>query len=247
MAKWLMRMAVALLAGGAVAGDVVSEPVTFRVSAHVEVGTDGVPTVVEARGRLPDPIRQAVEQHVLQFRFEPVVIDGQARTASTHVFLDACAVQQPDGQLNLAMDYRSNCPGHASGDARSAPPAYPRRAAEIAAEGTFDLVVRVDVDGSASIESIKRIRGNQRLFESDLRAWVEANRYIPEQVDGVPVATRFSTHVDFYVFAPVRQGRGQAQQEQLRASTRCAAANAGGNAPADPVVLDSPLKLVPSS
>lgn len=246
MGKWLAGLGMVLCFGSVMAADGAPEPVQFRASAYVVVDAEGVPTVVEPSNKLPEPIRNAVEQHVLQLRFEPVVVDGQAKTASTHVFLDACAVQYPDGQLNLAMEYRSNGPGYASGESRSMPPAYPRRAAEIAEEGTFDLVVRVDADGSASIESIRRIRGNKKFFENDLRAWVEAHRYVPEQVDGIPVATRFSTQVDFYIHAPVRAGRGKAQQEQLRADTRCSAASAGGNAPSDPVVLDSPLKLLPA-
>jgi hypothetical protein len=246
MTRWQMRLLMLVFVGLPASAVAAQAAVQFRATAHVVVEADGVPSRAEASHKLPEPIRQAVEQHVLQLRFQPVVVDGVARTASTQVLLEACAVQQPGGELSLAIDYRSNGPGYSSGEARPTPLTYPRAAAEAAVEGTFDLVVRVETDGSAMVESIKRLRGNQRMFERDIRAWVEAQRYVPEQVDGVPVATRLTQHVDFYVFAPYREQRGLGSEEARRASQRCAAAGADGQPAHDPVVLDSPLKLLSS-
>lgn len=242
MAKWSVGIGAVLCIGTAMADGPVREPVQFRASAHVVVGVDGVPSAVEASGKLPGPIREAVHAHVADMRFEPLVIDGKARTGSTHVFLDACAIPQDDGRLNIAMEYRANGPGYLDGELRLRLPDYPAEAMYSGSEGSFTVNVVVARDGTVEVESVQREKGSLRVFEPAVRAWASSLRYIPEQVDGVPVETRLSIPLDFTLSLPAR---GRAARERRLAEileTRTCAAAAQGQSRRDTVVVDSPFK-----
>lgn len=242
MAKWLAGIAAALCLGPALAGGTTPEPVQFRASAHVVVDADGVPSAVEASHKLPEPIREAVNAHVAHMRFEPLVIDGKARTGSTHVFLDACAIPQDDGRLNIAMEYRANGPGYLDGELRLRLPEYPVEAMYSGSEGSFTVNVVVAVDGTVEVESVQREKGSLRTFEPALRTWASSLRYIPEQVDGVAVETRLSIPVEFTLRLPA-SGRTARQRRIAEAlDTKACASAAHGQGQRNTIVLDSPFK-----
>lgn len=243
MGKVLLGCAVALCCGMGWAGEVSENAVPFKANARVVVDENGVPTQVDASQRLPEPIRDAVAAHVAQLRFEPLVIDGKRRAGTTHVFLDACVVQQEDGQLNIAMDYRWNGPGYADGELVRPSPAYPREAAQIGIEGSFRITLKIRTDGTPVVESIKRQKESLKAFEPTLRAWATAWRYAPEEVDGVPVETRISIPVDFTIYGPSPPRTERARRiAAVQASSTCATASQGGTQ-TNPVVLDSPFRL----
>lgn len=228
-----------LCIGIASANDALQEPVAFKATAKVVVDAQGVPQTVVASQALPEPIRFAVEQRVAEWRFEPLVIDGQPRTGSTHVFLEACAVPREDGGLSIAMEYTGNGPGYPDGELRLRLPEYPTDAMRSGSTGSFRVVVVVGADGSAVVESIQREQGSLRYFEAPLRAWASSLRYVPEEVDGVPVSTRISIPLDFTLARPSRRNA------ETRDSKACATASQGGW-PRDPVVLDSPFRPLAS-
>ncbi len=244
MNKALLVFAVVLCFGTAWAGNVSDNAVPFKANARVVVDENGVPTQVEASQKLPEPIRRAVEARVAQWRFQPLVVDGQPRTGTTHVFLDACAVQQQDGELNIAMDYLWNGPGYVDGELRHPVPAYPAEAARGGNEGSFRVIVKIGADGVATVESIERQKGVLKLFEPTLRAWATAFRYVPEEIDGVPVETRIAMPVDFTIYGPNPPRTERARRiAAVQSSSTCATASQGGTR-TNPVVLDSPFKLL---
>ena len=135
------------------------------------------------------------------------------------------------------------------------PPLYPREAAVRGLEGEFDLVVKVAPDGSATLESMEvlgknpsRDRRRDKIFEPELAQWIASLRFEPEQLDGVPVATRISIVADFklvgeYVHSPrlAKERAGQKRGSRAEASRECLAASREDGSPV-PVVLDSPFK-----
>jgi hypothetical protein len=239
-----MKIACAclLVAGMGVAAvaDAAKAPLRFPAAVKVWIDEHGIPQQAEASEKLPAAVADAIEQRVLQWRFEPARINGVAKAGITHAFVDACVAPQEDGSLNMAVNYAYNGPGFAEGWGRVPPPRYPRDAAEIGAEGVFRVIVGIAEDGSTSVHRIERVKGNLRYFEPMLRAWVAALRYVPEQVGGKPVPTQVAFPVTFSMddgMAPSQQKREDRQSEV------CTAAKSGeATDPNRPVVLDSPFK-----
>lgn len=224
-------------------------PVQFQASALVAVDAEGVPQQAEASALLPAHLREIVEHRAMALRFKPVVIDGERKGGTTHVFLQGCILPGNDGSLRIAMDYSHNGPGYADGALRLPPLAYPRAAWAAGVQGSFELIVLVAADGSASIESIEGRRRDLRPFREALETWVASMRYVPEQIDGVPVATRISIFTDFVIgeyAASRRVARDQAEQTRLaeaKASKQCIDAARDERTPPS-VALDSPFKLL---
>ncbi|NCT70611.1 MAG: hypothetical protein GXC75_06670 [Xanthomonadaceae bacterium] len=245
--RGILGAGLLLVATIAAATEEVAEPVRFHASARVELDEAGVPRQVTASESLPPLIRDLVQARVMQWRFEPPRVDGQARAGVTHVFLDACAVPAPEGKMRVAMDYRSHGPAPADGTAYPAPPRYPVSAAIDGAQGEFQLTLRIAEDGRVQLQSIEALQGSKRPFERDLRKWVAALRYSPEEVDGKPVATTLSFPVTFSVgpVASARRWREDALEEARQAARRspeCVSAAGSDAEPPRPVVLDSPFK-----
>jgi TonB family protein len=226
------------------AGDATNDVVRFNANARVVLDAQGVPQQVQANERLPPTVRSAIEQHVMQWRFEPARIGGVAKPGVTHVSLDACAVPAPDGTMRMAMDYRSNGPGLAGGATVVAPPRYPVEAARANREGSFNVVMRIGADGRASVERIEAVSGAVKPFDKALREWVAAMRYVPEEVDAMPISTQMSMLVDFGLGSGGLKQMVREQQAKDAQSAGCRTAAGEGSDPRRPVVLDSPFKPI---
>ena len=96
-----------------------------------------------------------------------------------------------------------------------------------------------------TVETIEAQEGQLPLFEQALRTWVASLRYVPEEIDGAPVATRVAIPVDFSMGGPgLREYRRQ-EREVRQQSPECRAAMGAEDAsPSQPVVLDSPFRPV---
>ncbi len=242
--KRMLGIGLLAFASAASAGDARNEMVRFYANARVVLDAQGVPQQVQANEKLPPAVRSAVEQRVMQWRFEPARIGGVPKPGVTYVSLDACAVPAPDGTLRMAMDYRSNGPGLAGGATVVAPPRYPVEAARANREGSFNVVMRIGADGRASVERIEPVSGQVKPFDKALREWVAAMRYVPEEVDAAPISTQMSMLVDFGLGAGSLKQMLREQREKDAQSSGCRTASGEGNDPRRPVVLDSPFKPV---
>ena len=217
------------------------------VRLRVKVGVDGRAERVEVqRGsgffRLDRAAARVVRE---QWRFEPARAGEQPRAGATTVFVDACAVPSVDGAMRLAVDYGWNGPGYADGRYFHPAPRYPVEAARRNKGGAFRVVLQIGTDGRATVETIEAQEGQLPLFEQALRTWVASLRYVPEEIDGAPVATRVAIPVDFSMGGPgLREYRRQ-EREARQQSPECRAAMGAEDAsPSQPVVLDSPFRPV---
>ena len=233
---------LALAYAGVVWGAGPESVVPFKADVRVGVGEDGAPREVVVNQQLPEPIRRAMEARIAQWRFEPLVVDGRPSVGTTYVFVDACVVQREDGQLGVAMDYLWNGPGYADNALRHPPPLYPPDAARAGSVGSFRVIKRIGVDGAVTIESIERLSGPRKSFESALRAWATALRYVPEEVNGVPVETRIVIPVDFKLSGPPSRKDRAKQRVAAQGSDACITASGGGEQD-NPVVSESLFRL----
>ncbi|MFZ7096663.1 energy transducer TonB [Luteimonas dalianensis] len=195
----LLVALAALLPALAWAGPEVS---VFETVARVTVGVDGRPQEVQGAAELPGPLREYVESSLREWRFEPVVIDGVARTGTTWARLSVCAVPSGEG-FALSSRHVANGPVPVGRAAQVKPPHYPVQALRRGLEAEVTVNYTVNTDGSATLDSVdygdgykKPLRQN---FARGLRDWVSAMRYRPEELDGQPVATRLSTRVSFHM------------------------------------------------
>ena len=147
--------------------------------------------------------------------------------------------------MRLAVDYGWNGPGYADGRYFHPAPRYPVEAARRNKGGAFRVVLQIGTDGRATVETIEAQEGQLPLFEQALRTWVASLRYVPEEIDGAPVATRVAIPVDFSMGGPgLREYRRQ-EREARQQSPECKAAMGAEDAsPSQPVVLDSPFRPV---
>ena len=226
----------------ATAGEKAAEPVRFYANARVVLDEQGVPQQVQANDKLPPVVRGAIEERVRHWRFEPARVGGVAKVGVTHVFMDACALPLPDGGMRLALDYRTNGPALAQGAIVASPPRYPVDAARAGREGSFRVVINVGKDGAATVGSIEPLEGSLKSFEKTLRDWVAAMRYVPEQVDGLPIATQIAMPVDFSMGGASMRRMAREDEERAAQSPECRAAAARDPDPQRPVVLDSPFR-----
>jgi hypothetical protein len=240
MKPWC-ALGLLLLAGSAGAESPKGKgvPVLFPATARIALDAEGVPQEVQASSRLPAPVREAIEQRVKQWRFEPAQVDGVAKPGVTHVRLQACAIPQPDGSLRVGMDYQSNGPGYANDAVRLPRLPYPPGAAKAGSQANIDLLVRVGEDGLAEVQSMKATRGSVKEFKPVLEAWVAVMRYVPEEVDGRRIATQVRIPVEFSF-----DERSQRQERRAAAARtpECTAAAGQPEDPVNPVVLDSPFR-----
>lgn len=223
------------------------ELVNFPASARVVIDAQGVPQQVHVNERLPAFARHAIEQRILQWRFQPAQVGGVAKPGVTHVNLQACAIPQPGGTLSLGMDYSYNGPTYADNRLRPIPPRYPVDAAKRGEEGVFRILFQVQTDGSAVVQSIEVQDGELKRFESTLRGWIHAQRFVPEEVDGKPIATVMATVVDFNMGHDIGPSARRKERAAARTSPECMAAS---GAPADAertMVLDSPFRPLETS
>ncbi len=225
------------------AADKAQEPIRFHANARVVLDEQGVPQQVQANEKLPPVVRDLVEQRVKQWRFEPARVDGEAKAGVTHVLLRGCGVPNAGGGMQIAMDYSSNGPGMAGGAVLLSPPRYPVDAARGSREGSFNVVFQVGANGRATVEKIEARTGSLKDFERALRDWVVAMRYVPEEVDGKPVATRIAMPVDFALGPDSMRRAAETAREETRRSPECAAAAGLDDEPRRPVVLNSPFRL----
>lgn len=241
--KRVFAVGLLLASASSQAGD-AAEPIRFPATARVVLDAEGVPQQVDANPRLPGVVRQAIEARVKQWRFEPARVEGAPRPGVTHVKLQACAIPQPDGSLRVGMDYESNGPGYAEDALRLPPPPYPAQAARAGSEGRVQVLLRIETDGRATVQSLKARRGRLKDFEDTLRQWVASLRYVPEEVDGRPIATQMDIPVDFS-FTHGSRERQRAEDAAADArSPECTAAAATPEDPVAPVVLDSPFRPI---
>lgn len=230
---------VLLLFAGSASAEGKTDPVLFPATARIALDAEGVPQDVQANPKLPVPVREAIERRVKQWRFEPALVDGVARPGVTHVRLQACAIPQADGSLRVGMDYQGNGPGYADDALRLPRLPYPPAAMQSGAQANIDLDVRVGEDGRATLQSMKARRGSAKDFKPVLEAWVAALRYVPEEVDGRPIATQVRIPVQFYF---IERSRRQEHQAAAARTPECTAAAGQPEDPMNPVVLDSPFR-----
>lgn len=251
--KWgmpLLAVTLLLSATASAAEGEQARPVAFWTHAKAELDAAGHVTITSLDERLPEELRGSIARQASQWHFEPARRDGIAVAGTTYLTMKACLAPAADGNVRLALSYRSNGPRL---DVQSAP-AYPTEAFRAGISASLVARYRVRADGRAELQDIQHRRRlpatYRRLFDASAKQWLAQIRYLPEQVDGQPVSTQMETPLEFTI-GPAAGSMAQAdrlfqkEQEQRQAreaqSPECLAA--GQALPEVPVALDSPIRV----
>jgi hypothetical protein len=205
-----------------------AEEVHLRAVAQVTVDPQGeVSDVALQRPALPDPVRDALHEAVRALRFEPVRVDGMPASVTTTLALSTCLAGHGDA-LSLAIKVTSVGPQPIEQVPMPLPRAlFPARDSRLDAKLEFT----VEADGSARLEGLALpwLSGKaRRTVHRTFAAWLASMRFLPERVDGTPVATRMewplaftvtpSMPVDATAQSTCAQARAQAPDLPQRAS-----------------------------
>ncbi len=250
--KKIVMGGLALACGGMVsmAQSAQPVPVTFNTYARVAVDEAGHATSVEIDDPdLPAPIRAFLASRVGQLPFSPPERGGARGDAVTWVQVGACASPLPDGTYRLGMDVLGNGPQPKLQETRL--PEYPKQALTAGDGGSFLMTIQVDSDGSARLLELEQTEGSRQhfaKFRQSLRDYIADTRFEPEQLAGVPVASRIEMRIGFGTSVEGRDAHlRRLREERLDAvlrSRECEAAR-GGPASGIAIALDSPVKFAP--
>lgn len=236
---------VMVLLAGLSASASATPPSMFNVSLRTLVDADGQVSDAVIVGNVPDVIGQAAADYLRTMRFLPVQRDGQAVSGMTYVSLRGCALPQEDGKLKLAFRHRDNGP---LVDATVPLPSTRGLVREALDSGqssiNWSMLIRVNEDGSAVLEQVEGgpRRGTSRMARQTLETIVAGMRFMPEQVDGTPVATRMQMPVILGMEQSPRQSRRDAQAA-ITSEAACLALER--DATMVPVAVDSVFRLLP--
>lgn len=246
----IVGMGLLLVVSGAIAGNADrSGPVAFPAVAKVWIDAEGVPSRVEASDKLPALVRPAIEDSIAGWRFEPAKVDGVAMAGITFVSVRACAMEGASGEMRFAVDYTGNGPGRPDGMPMLPAPRYPEVAARMGYESDWILILGVDSEGRATLESIDLTSGpvkRGKFFKQTLQDWVSGLKFTPEQVGGHGVATRMRVPVNFSMRMSGKDQKLERERREDELGSRACMAAKGDQLGPRPVAIDSPFRLRPA-
>ncbi len=163
MNKGMYALLLALCLGGGAVDNALAQSASMvrkqvessmLVGGEVDIERDGSVSAltIEREDKLPDVVVKFVRANAMQWKFEPIVRDGQAVGARAPMNLRVVATQLDGGGYQLALRgvsfqrYDSTDPyGIASIEMK--PPSYPEQAIRSGAGGSVYLVLKVGRDG----------------------------------------------------------------------------------------------------
>ena len=228
----------------------------FGGDALVSVDASGAITAIEAPTEFGEAVAQAMEANIRKLHFQAPVLGDRTVAGQTWVHMQACTA--PAGEnWALALKFRGNGPSLAKDN--SSMLKYPREAQRANVGAKYDVAIRVESDGSASLEKATLLSGglgHGKQFEQALGEWIAAMHYRTESVDGKPVGAQLTQRVEFVTgetfsggsISQVRRRLAEASAETRQANARandtCALAlKAGDNDESRQIAIDSPIKV----
>ncbi|MBA3486903.1 MAG: TonB family protein [Lysobacter sp.] len=123
---------------------------------------------LDHRKKLSEPVVRLLARSVPQWRFEPVLVKGQATAARSHMSLRLVASKLDDGDYNLQIhgaQFHPSPSDTSTARHRLTPPAYPKPAARAGAGGTVYVVLKVTPDGRIEDAAVEQV--NLRIVTSE--------------------------------------------------------------------------------
>ena len=235
-----------LLAGSLTARAAERREQTYRVGADVDATGHVIATQVEQD--VPASIAAVLTSAVKQWQFVSATRNGQSVPAHTFIYAKLQALPNASGQYDLHISFAGNGPKFDR--AGREPHQYPREAVHRRQAAFVFLHATVQPDGRLADMTVDSQFAEWPVSTSFKDASLKIARswhFIPEQVDGQPVATHVRIPINFTMSGQILTPE---QIKILREAARKkdAVADAEADQPGIPlpseqeVALDSPLQ-----
>ncbi len=161
----------------------------------VEITPEGKPAKIEIDRKFDAKLAGFLQRSIESWEFEPATVNGRPATAQTTLTINMSArTDEGDGTVRLQIDSATTGPGYAS----SKPPRYPVEALRAREAGEVMMSVDIDAKGKVRSARIERSVASRVLEKSALMA-VKGWTFIPERVDGIPIATTALVPISFCI------------------------------------------------
>lgn len=153
---------------------------SMLVGGDIHIETDGSVSALQLRQeeRLPEGVIKLVRDNVLQWRFEPVVVDGKPVRAIAPMNLRVIARKLEGGSYEVSLrgvsfqKYDAVDPHNVTSTAMT-PPRYPEAALRAGATGSVYLLVKVGRDGKVEDAFAEQVNLTFLSRESEQRRFRE--------------------------------------------------------------------------
>lgn len=172
--------AVAAPTAGSVAAVRQQVESSMLVGGDIHIETDGSVSALQLRqeDKLPEGVVKLVRDNALQWRFEPIVVDGKPVRATTPMNLRVIARKLEGGSYEISLrgvsfqKYDAVDPYSVTSIAMT-PPRYPELAFRAGATGSVYLLVKVGRDGKVEDAFAEQVNLTFLSRESDQRRFRE--------------------------------------------------------------------------
>lgn len=166
---------------------------TFVVGA--DVNAQGEVTRTQVDTDVAKPIAAVLDLALKHWRFVPPQRDGRSLPVHTFIKVKFDALADAAGKYTLTIGYVSQGPRWDNKFGAR----YPQDAVRDRAEGSVVLIGELHADGKLAItDSHTSVGGRSgKLLVQAAKESLLLDPYIPEQVDGIPVAAKFRMIVNF--------------------------------------------------
>jgi|GEM_PF-2842042 len=247
----LSGLALLALSSGVLAA---AEVWVTGTSGTIEVGADGTVESFKLSGSVGDEIDRVLERRIREWRFEPVVENGQPVPVQARVELTLHAIPAGKGDMAVQIVDAKFFESREGDGGRGAPPApkshlpppyYPKKAAAAGVMANASMVVTVDREGrpvsdvveSLDLRTAAFVRANDadkyaRQFEAAIRSAMKDWKVVTDDLAFTDGTARVRIPVNFYLSGRT-WGRLQAvvrpgQQDQGAGADAITDMSAGG-------------------
>lgn len=164
------------------------------VFAQVALDVDATGRVVKAEpdAQLAPVLQEPARKVAMGWRFAPITERGQAVAGTTYANMRLCLMPDGDG-FNVVADLAGNGPGNVPGQRTPLLPPPPKGLRD-GVEVSGKVRYQVMPDGRATLQSAELSDPSQQArdgttWRRHVSQWLSKRRFMPEVVDGKPVAT----------------------------------------------------------
>lgn len=187
----------------------------MSTSGEIVIAADGRVVSHELDPGLAPVVKDLVDRNVRNWRFEPILVDGEARPARTRMQLALSAVPDDEGNYTLRLD--NVWFGLSKPDPRNRPPQYPSEALSARVGARVMVVAKLDAQGhvvdvhpyQTSLDRPAReglARRLRVLFERAGLAAVRGWKFAPgEMIHGEPIGGSVMVPIVFQAIGSERK------------------------------------------
>ena len=207
-------ISVLLMAAGAIVAKADQPAATYVMEAvgEVQIAKDGHVSDYRLNSKLSDEVAKLIDKDVRSWRFEPILIDGQAVIAKTSMHLRLNAESVPGDKQSYVMRIADVRFGEPQRSGKMIPPHYPEAAVSARLGARVLLYLHLDDSGNVvEVQPYQTSLGARTRSEHEAEQWRRAFEKsgvaaakqwhfdLAETVNGKPIGTTVIVPIEYSV------------------------------------------------